>query len=195
MKTHLNVLVGLIFASTLALTGCTTAPVDSAPTGVADSLNLLAEHNLNDLDAKQIIERLDTMPLTERSTDFLASIRPDNLLVSDQKGREVSLQMPENEFYVSVAPYVYQTHDCYFHSLTTCLGELQNEELQVTITDADGTVLVSDTYRTYSNGFLGFWLPRDINATITLEYEGQSVTAPLSTTDADPTCVTTLQLT
>ena len=195
MKTHLNVLVGLIFASTLALTGCTTAPVDSAPTGVADSLNLLAEHNLNDLDAKQIIERLDTMPLTERSTDFLASIRPDNLLVSDQKGREVSLQMPENEFYVSVAPYVYQTHDCYFHSLTTCLGELKNEELQGTITYAAGTVLVSDTYRTYSNGFLGFWLPRDINATITLEYEGQSVTAPLSTTDADPTCVTTLQLT
>ena len=27
------------------------------------------------------------------------------------------------------------SHDCFYHSLTTCLGELDNEDIQVTITD------------------------------------------------------------
>jgi hypothetical protein len=195
VKNRLGMLAALTFASILALTGCAAAPVVSAPTVSAESGNLLAENDLNGLNAKQIIERLDSLPVTERSQGFFASIRPDSLIVSDQGGREVSLPMPENEFYVSVAPYVTQTHDCFFHSLTTCLGELQNEEVQVTIINADGAVLVDGSYRTFSNGFLGFWLPRDISATITLEHNGQSVTAPLSTSVDDPTCVTTLQLT
>lgn len=195
MRTRLSIPIALIFVSALALTGCVAAPDDSAPTASVEVGNLLAEHGLSGLDAKQIIERLDAMPVTERPTDLFASINPDTLLVSDGAEREVLIPMPEDEFYVSMSPYVTHTHDCYFHSLTTCLGELQNEELYVTITDADGAVLVDDTVRTFNNGFVGFWLPRDISATITLEYEGKSVTAPLSTMDEDPTCVTTLQLT
>lgn len=194
MKTRLGVLSALAFAGILVFTGCATTPADSTATPNEETGSLLAEHDLTDLDAKQIIDRLDTMPVADRSTDLFASIRPDNLVVSDQQGRETSLPMPENEFYVSLAPYVTQTHDCYFHSLTTCLGELQNEDFQVTITDSEGTVLVDGTHRTYSNGFLGLWLPRDIDATITIQRDGQTVTAPLSTSDDAPTCLTTLQL-
>ncbi len=195
MKTRLSILTAVVSASVLALTGCVAPSVDSAPSTSAEGASLLVEHNLSDLDAKQIIERLDTMPVAERPAGLFASIRPDNLLVSDGGEREVLLPMPDDEFYVSMAPFVTQTHDCYFHSLTTCLGELHDEEIHVTITDDGGTVLVDGDYRTFSNGFLGFWLPRDLTATITLEYNGRSVTAPLSTTDEDPTCVTTLQLT
>lgn len=155
---------------------------------------MLAENDLTGLDAKQVIDRLDAMPLAERPKNLFASIRSDTLLVSDGGDREVTLPMPIDEFYVSMAPYVTQTHDCYFHSLTTCVGELQDKEVHVTITDADGTVLVDDKYRTFDNGFVGFWLPRDIDATVTLDFDGKSVTAPLSTTGEDPTCVTTLQL-
>lgn len=194
MKTRVSVPLVVAFASLLVFTGCATAPVDSASSASVGGEGLLSEYELSDLDAKQIIDRLDAMPVSERPTDLFASIRPDSLLVSDGGEREVTLPMPATEFYVSVAPYATQTHDCYFHSLTTCLGELQNEEIQVTMTDAAGAVLVDDPYRTFSNGFLGFWLPRNIDATITLEHNGRSVTAPLSTSADDPTCVTTLQL-
>lgn len=195
MKHRLTALASLVFVGALALTGCVAAPGDTAPTASVEEGNLLAEHDLSGLDAKQIIDRLDAMPVAERPTDLFASIRPDNVLLSDGGEREVLIPMPEDEFYVSMSPFVTQTHDCFFHSLTTCLGELQDQELHVTITDVDGAELANGTYRTFNNGFVGFWLPRGIDATITVKYEGKSVTAPLSTTDADPTCVTTLQLT
>lgn len=35
------------------------------------------------------------------------------------------LETTPDEFYVSVTPYLEQTHDCFFHSRTTCLGELR----------------------------------------------------------------------
>ena len=64
----------------------------------------------------------------------------------------------------------------------------------MTITAADGEVLVDETLTTYDNGFGGFWLPRDIEGTINVEFDGKSVTAPIATGPEDPTCVTTLQL-
>lgn len=194
MKHRFAVPTALIFVSLLVLTGCATTSVDGSPIAQGEGTSLLAEHNLDGLDAKQVIDRLDAMPVAERPAGLFASIRPDNLLVTDGGEGEVLIPMPSDEFYVSMAPFVTQTHECYFHSLTTCIGELQDKELHVTITDARGAVLVDGDYRTFNNGFLGFWLPRDIDATITLEYEGKSVTAPLSTSADDPTCVTTLQL-
>lgn len=188
-------LAALMFAGALVLTGCVAAPDDSTQQASAEHGTLLAEHGLSGMTAKQIIDRLDAMPIAERPADLFASIRPDNLLLSDGGEREVLIPMPDNEFYVSMSPFVMQTHDCFFHSLTTCLGELQGQEIDVNITDSDGVELIDGTYRTFGNGFLGFWLPRNIDTTITLEFEGKSVTAPLSTSDADPTCVTTLQLT
>lgn len=195
MKNHMTVPAGLVLAGMLVLAGCAATPDVSAPTTAQNGVIVLAQHDLNGLDAKQIIDRLDALPVSERPADLFASIRPDSLLVSDGAGQEVIVPMPDGEFYVSMAPYVSQTHDCYFHSLTTCLGELQNEEVHVTITSIDGAVLIDGNYRTFSNGFLGFWLPRDMAVTITLEHDGLSVTAPLSTSSDDPTCVTTLQLT
>lgn len=195
MRMRATAPIAFLFAAVLVLTGCTAGPDGSAPAASPDGANLLAEYELGGLDSKQIIDRLDVMPVSERPAGLFASIRPDTLIVSDGGGREATLPMPEGEFYVSVAPYATQTHDCYFHSLTTCLGELQNADVHVTITGVDGAVLADGTYRTFSNGFLGFWLPRDITATITLEYNGLTVTAPLSTSGEDPTCVTTLQLT
>ena len=76
------------------------------------------------------------------------------------------------------------SHDCFYHSLTTCLGELDNEDIQVTITDeATGEALVDEATTTFDNGF-GFWLPDD--ATGLTEF---------SNTDDGATCVTDLRLT
>ena len=153
-------------------------------------------HDLAGLDAAQVIERLDTMPVADRPTNLLASVQPDALVLTDDQDRETQLPMPEDEVYVSVAPYREQTHDCYFHSLTTCIGELGNADVQLTLTDADGKVLINETRETFDNGFVGLWVPRDVEATLTIEHEGQAGTATITTlNEDDPTCITTLRLT
>ena len=186
--------------SALVLSGCATSssPEPASPTTGTQSVDsdFLAAHDLAGLDAAQVIERLDTMPVADRPADLIASVQPDALVLTDDQERETQLPMPENEVYISVAPYRTQTHDCYFHSLTTCLGELANAEVQVTLTGDDGDVLVDEVRQTYDNGFIGIWVPRGTTATLTVEYDGQAGTADISTMNSDdPTCITTLQLT
>ncbi len=173
----------------------TAQPSASAPSQAAES-NVLAEHGLADLSTKELIEKLDTLPVSERPTDFMASVRPDHLLIADAAGTETILPIEEDSFYLSFNPYVNTTHECYFHSLTTCRGELTNHDVHVKITDnASGEVLVDEDMKTYDNGFLGVWLPKDIEATLTVTTDGLSGTAVVSTKNADDlTCLATLQL-
>lgn len=187
-------------AAALVLTGCATSssPEPASPTAGGQSVDsdFLAAHDLAGLDVAQVIERLDTMPVADRPAGLIASVQPDALVLTDDQERETQLPMPEDEVYISVAPYRNQTHDCYFHSLTTCLGELANAEVQVTLTGDDGEVLVDEVRQTYDNGFIGLWVPRGIDATLTIEHEGQTVTETISTmNEDDPTCITTLQMT
>lgn len=187
-------------AAALVLTGCTTAssPELTSPSTSSQPVDteFLADHDLDGLDAAQVIERLDTMPVADRPADLIASVQPDALVLTDDQERETRLPMPDDEVYISVAPYREQTHDCYFHSLTTCLGELANTEVQVTLTSEDGDVLLDEVRQTYDNGFVGIWVPRGIEATLTIEHEGQTGSATISTmTEDDATCITTLQLT
>lgn len=193
-------LFAAVLISGLALTGCAvTAPMatPSAASSETGDSEFLAEHNLDGLDAAQIIEQLDTLPVADRPIDLIASVRPDVLVLTDSQGRESQVAMPEDEVYISVAPFRAQTHDCYFHSLTTCLGELANTEVQVTLTDeATGDVLINDLRQTFDNGFVGFWVPRGLEATLTIRHDSQTGTATISTANADdPTCITTLRLT
>lgn len=188
-------------ATLLLVTGCSApapAPAESsAGASAAQGQELIADLGFEGMNAKEIITELDTLPVAERSTQFMASIRPDELILMDAAGRESAVPMPADEFYVSVAPYVSRTHECHFHSLTTCLGEMASEDVSVTLTnEAAGEVLVKETLRTYDNGFLGLWLPRGIEATLTLDHEGKSATQTLSTRNTeDATCATTIKLT
>lgn len=184
----------------LGLAGCTPAPSTAPPPATspqpsATAADLLTAHGLAGLDARQIIDQLDATPLTERPTDLIASVRPQELLLSDDQEREAALPIPDGQFYLSFAPYLAQTHECHFHSLTTCVGELQNAEVTVKLTDTAGEVLVDETLRTFDNGFLGVWLPRDIDATLAVEHDGHTASTPITTKGEDAaTCLTTLQL-
>ena len=188
----------------IALAGCAaTGPTPTEPNAVRPSdagdpgaaQELLAAHDLAGLDAREVIERLDEMPVADRPADLLASVEPDTLILRDESGREGRLPTPENEVYISVAPFRGQTHECHFHSLTTCIGELANTEVRVLLTTQDGEVLIDEMRRTYDNGFTGIWVPRGITATLTVESGGQTGTVPLSTTSpGDRTCITDLQL-
>lgn len=193
-------LVAPLAVGALVLTGCssaTPAPPADVSASVADTAAFLGEHDLTGLEARQVIDRLDSLPVDQRPKNLMASVRPDQLVLTDDRKRQVALPIPEDQFYLSFAPFRSQTHDCHFHSLTTCLGEMQNEEVAVTLTDTrNGEKIVDKTMRTFDNGFVGLWLPKGIEATLSIEAGGKKASTVISTsTTADATCLTTLQLT
>ena len=182
-------------ALALALTGCSAADPEPTVDGTVSQDTFLTAHGLAAMDAVEIIDHLDRQKVTERPTDLIASVRSDELLLSSGD-QEVALDLPDNQTYVSIAPYLTSTHDCFYHSLTTCQGELDNEDIQVTITDeATGEVLVDEATTTFDNGFIGFWLPDDVTGLIEVSYQGRTGTTEFSTTDDGATCVTDLRLT
>ena len=184
-----------VAALALALTGCSAADPEPTADGTESQDTFLTAHGLAAMDAVEIIDHLDRQKVTERPTDLIASVRTDELLLSSDD-QEVVVDLPDNQTYVSIAPYLTSTHDCFYHSLTTCLGELSNEDIHVTITDeATGEVLVDEATTTFDNGFIGFWLPDDVTGLIEVSYQGRTGTTEFSTTDDGATCVTDLRLT
>lgn len=182
-------------ALTLALTGCSAADPEPTADGTVSQDTFLTTHGLAAMDAVEIIDHLDRQKVTERPTDLIASVRADELLLSSDD-QEVVVDLPDNQTYVSIAPYLTSTHDCFYHSLTTCLGELDNEDIQVTITDeATGEVLIDEQTTTFDNGFVDFWLPDDATGTIEITHQGRTGVTEFSTTEDGATCVTDLRLT
>lgn len=193
-----------VLISGLALAGCapaqsgaapgTESGVGAEPTTVAADV-LLGEFGLDGLDAATVVDRLDAMSRADRPEGLIASVRPDAVIFT-AGDQQATLPLPTEEVYISIAPYVTQTHDCYFHSLTTCVGELQNVAVQLTLVDvASGETLVDEVRETFDNGFVGVWVPRGIEAQLTIVRDGQQSTQLISTMNPDdPTCITTLQL-
>ncbi|TSI12554.1 hypothetical protein FO013_19940 [Brevibacterium aurantiacum] len=180
----------------LLLSGCATGGSDDAgEPGDNGASDLLAGHGLDDMDVTEIIDHLDRVPIDERSTTLMASVQPDELQLSDESA-ELGLDLPEDTSYISIAPFVDQSHECFYHSLTTCLGELSGEAVDVTITDsATGEEVVDETATTFDNGFVGFWVPRGITGTVEISSGGRDGTADFSTKDDGATCITGLRLT
>lgn len=125
---------------------------------------------------------------------FGLSVYDDELIVILQEKR-VSVDMPDDEFYLSVAPYIEHTHECLYHSATGCRGELKTEEFFVEFIDTEGNVIISENMYSLSNGFIDLWLPRNIEGTLTITQNGLSTSKIISTVSGEPTCETTMQLT
>lgn len=209
-RRRLSVTLAALAATGIALTGCSagvqttpsqTSPSQSASTPSTDAgsaavaQELLAVHDLAALDVREVIARLEATALVDRPDDLLASVQPDTLVLRDARGREGRLPLPDDAVYVSIAPFRDQTHECHFHSLTTCVGELADTEVRVTLTTDDGSIMVDETRRTQDNGFVGVWVPRGLETTLTVESQGQIGSVRLSTTSPDDrTCITDLQL-
>lgn len=186
--------VALISALALTLSGCATETTET--TGTAETANLLESHGLGDMDAVEMIDHLDRLPVAERPANMIASVRHDELLLSVPSSTdEQALPLPAGQTYLSIAPYATQTHDCFYHSLTTCLGELGNTEVEVSIRDkSTGEILIDERATTFDNGFIGFWLPTGAAGTIEITHEGQTGSTEFSTAADGATCVTTLQV-
>lgn len=191
-----------VTAAALLVGGCGSQATGPGPAEAGSSSTaspsqgqlMLADYGLETRSVDEVVDSLDRLPLGDRPAELIASVRPDELLLS--RGRqEVALAMPEDRFYLSVAPYVDQTHDCFHHSLTTCQGELAGEDVHVEVVDADsGEVLLDEDRTTFANGFVGLWLPRDIRATLRVTQGDRSAETVIGTGVDDPTCLTSLRL-
>lgn len=199
--------VGATLLLAVTLTGCaaeTDSPNAAVPSSEssasvpaslpAEAEPLLAEYGLDGMGTVEIVDHLDRLGGAERPQDLMASVRPNELMLSAGSD-EFSLEIPDDRFYLSVAPYVDQTHDCFHHSLTTCTGELASTDVQVQIVDeTNDKTLVDATRTTFENGFIGFWLPRNIEGTLRVTYDGKIAETEFTTDQEAPTCLTTLQL-
>lgn len=186
-------LLGGLVAAPLLIAGCAPSSTESA--GTADG-TLLRDLGFEGAEAREIIDQLEALPLEQRPAGDLAAVRPFELVLSDESGREARLPLPEDEFYLSLAPFLTTTHDCHFHSLTTCIGELRSQDLEVQVTDDRGAAVLEETVTTNPNGFLGLWLPRESELTLTCAQQGMSGSASISTSGEEAaTCLTTLRMT
>ncbi|AXH99136.1 hypothetical protein DV702_04930 [Sporosarcina sp. PTS2304] len=123
-----------------------------------------------------------------------ASITSSELIVTDENKQVTTYDLPEDEFFVSIAPFVTSTHPCDIHSLTGCQGELVEEEFTVHIKDSQGHVVVDEIKKTEANGFIDLWLPRDETFTVTISQDDKKSVSDITTFDGDNTCITTMQL-
>lgn len=126
--------------------------------------------------------------------DVTASITSHELIVNED-GKEKRFDLPEDEFFVSIAPFVDYTHECAIHSLTGCQGELVEQDFDVLIQDEAGKVVVDETITSLRNGFIDLWLPRDQEYQVQIKYDDKTVESTLSTFKDDNTCITTMHLT
>lgn len=190
----------------LAVTGCAgtvaeqttvTPAATSAAAPASQSVDeAIAALGMQNLSAREIIDALDAMPLDQRPQGFRASIRPDELILSTSETSTRSLEMPDDALYLSFAPYISSTHDCHFHSLTTCTGEQRNTQVKVSVVDkTTGQTVLEETRTSFDNGFVGLWLPRGLDATLEVEVDGRTASQDISTdSNDDATCLTTLHL-
>ncbi|WP_249872172.1 CueP family metal-binding protein [Oceanobacillus saliphilus] len=155
---------------------------------------VVGRSNVSDEGTTQDIKQLVSDYSLGNLTAEAASIDSEQLIVTESDSNELTYDLPQDEFFVSIAPFVEQTHPCAIHSLTSCQGEMVEEEFNVYIEDTEGNVMVDETMKTMANGFIDLWLPRDETYNVTITQDGKSAESVISTFEGDNTCITTIQL-
>src|SRR5699024_326015 len=148
----------------------------------------------NEVETQDIKKKVQDYSVGDADEDISASITSDELIVTDSDNKETTYNLPGDEFFVSIAPFVETTHPCTNHSLTGCQGELVEKEFDVYIEDEDSNMLVDEKMTSLKNGFIDFWLPRDKTYNVEIQYDGKTAESEISTFEGDNTCITTMQL-
>lgn len=148
----------------------------------------LEKYGLSDLSVQEIVEKLDSTG--SDPAGLKASITSEVLILMDNSA-EVRLDLPKDKFYLAFAPYLAQTHPCAIHSLSSCQGELVNQEIFAVVTDRNGNEIIESNFTTMENGFVGLWLPRNIDGTLAVSFNGLVAQALIATFAGSDTCLTT----
>lgn len=145
---------------------------------------------VNVQEIKQLVHEYSVGNIEDQS----ASITSEQLIVNADTASSKTYDLPEDEFFVSIAPYVAETHPCAIHSLTGCQGEMVEKEFKVSVDDMEGNMILDQTMKSQANGFIDLWLPRDKKYRVTIEQDGKTAESEISTFKDDNTCITTIQL-
>ncbi|WP_145494348.1 copper-binding periplasmic metallochaperone CueP [Yersinia massiliensis] len=175
----------------VALTAITFSHFAAAQSTSSAEREFLAQQGLAGKTTEQMIDAIDQSKQA-RPLPYSASVTGTELKLSD--GQQQFTFPLGDKFYLSFAPFVNQTHPCFNHSLSGCRGEMAETTFDVKITDNTGKVIVQDKLTSYSNGFIGVWLPRNIEGTIEVSYQGLKAVSPFATQAESQTCMTTLHL-
>ncbi len=157
---------------------------------MSSSESTLKRYGLEGLSANEMVEKLEAMSVNP--ADLMASIDGESLRLDSEDGVH-EYEVEGDVFYLSFAPYIENTHPCAIHNLSTCQAELTEETFDVVV-ENDDEVFFQGEATTHKNGFKGIWLPRDVEATITVYYDGLSAEESIETYADSPTCLTTLKL-
>ncbi len=155
------------------------------PHGTEEILNQL---NIETRDIKEIVNNLDQR--IDEPNNVGARITGDKLYLYDNE-KEYSRDLPTDSFFVSIAPYINEVHPCTIHNLVSCRGEIFNQIVRVRVVNENNQIIIDENRATQANGFIGIWLPKGINATLSVEYDGLFVESPISTFSESDTCITT----
>lgn len=171
-------LLAILLTLTVAMSACSKS-------------DKLSDIGLDGMSGKEILTKVadGSLPVDR----FGLSVYDDELIVIIDDTR-ISVDMPQDEFYLSVAPYLESTHTCTFHSATGCRGEMKQEDFFLEFIDESGNVIISENMTSMSNGFIDLWLPKDIEGTLTISQGDLVVSKLISTASGEPTCETTMQL-
>ncbi|WP_102027839.1 CueP family metal-binding protein [Salirhabdus sp. Marseille-P4669] len=153
------------------------------------TINNSTKDEAKEVNIKELVEDYSLRNITSDN----ASITSTQLVVTEGD-RQTAYDLPEDEFFVSIAPFLTTTHPCEMHSLTGCQGEMVEQEFDVYIEDEDGNVIVDEKMTSLSNGFLDLWLPSDKTYHATITHEGKVAERVITTFEGDNTCITTMQL-
>lgn len=181
-----KVIMLAVIVGTIALSSFIILPNLIDPNKAENAM--LIKYELDGLSVKEIVNKLDS--ITDEKVGLNASITGTELVLYDND-KKYNFQLPSDEFYVSFAPYINNTHPCQTHNLVSCRGELSNKEFDVSIVKLDGTVITNQKVKSMDSGFIGIWLPRDIDANLSITYNDLTVTSLISTYAMSDTCITT----
>lgn len=158
------------------------------------SIALLAACGTSSEDADDVRALIDDYSAGEFTDDHQASITSSELIITNEDESEETYDLPDDEFFVSIAPFKNETHPCEIHSLTGCQGELVDADFDMLVKNQEGEVIVDETMNSGKNGFVDLWLPRDETYNVEIQYDEQTVKSEISTFEDDYTCITTMQL-
>ncbi|MFV0432239.1 MAG: CueP family metal-binding protein [Alphaproteobacteria bacterium] len=124
----------------------------------------------------------------------MVAATPNGIEATFKNGQKVTIPL-QDEFFVSVAPYIKRTHECAYHVPTGCTGELVGKKMQLKITDkATGEVIRDEDITTQKDGFVDLWLPKEKEFLVEFTYKGKKASQVLATNKDSHTCITTMQL-
>lgn len=147
----------------------------------------LSEFGFEDISIEDLVLGLDSGEIYR--PNLKASITGSTLKLANQETSE-EIELDNNKFYLSFAPYINHTHPCSNHNLITCSSELVNEMFDVKIVNSKEEVIFNEIIQSMDNGFIGLWLPKNITGTLSVSYNGLSASANIETYSNSNTCLT-----